>query len=181
MISAQTSPMVGRIAALAILLGIVVILSPLLTAPIARYVEARAALDAEETLLSKAESRLAMVENLAGRMPIVRAGSREEAMSTMLQVISAAANPTDMRILALNGETASEPEAKRIDVSVTAEANPAGLAAFAKVLALGSPVLSVTRMSLSSQSVPGPQDQGQPVRLGVQMVVTGIFSKGSPD
>lgn len=179
MISTEDNPLVGRIGALAILLGVVVVLSPVLTAPISRYVEARAALGVEEAVLAKAETRLATVESLAGRAPIVNATNREEAMSAMLQVINAAANPADMRILALDGGTASEPEAKRMDVSVMAEANPAGLAAFAKALAAGSPVLSVTRLSVGSQSVPGPQDQGQPVRLGVQMVITGFFAKGA--
>ena len=181
MISTEGSPLVGRIGAVAILLGIVAVLSPLFTGPISRYFETQAALDAEEAVLAKAEARLATVQSLADRTPIVRAISREEAISKMLQMISAAATPAHMRILALDGATASEPEAKRLDVSLTAEANPAGLVAFAQALATGSPVLNVTRLSVSRQSVPGPREQGQPVRLGVQMVITGLFTMGASE
>lgn len=176
MIAIDGSNLMSRLGALAVLAAFAAVLSPVVTVPVTHFLETRDTLLAEEALLAKAQERLATVTRLARHAPIIAAKSREEAVSKMVEAITSAVPASQMRILSLNHGAAGEGEAKRIDVMLTAEATPAGVAAFARTLATGATVLRVTQMSLNSQSVPGPETQGQPVRLAVLVVVSGLFA-----
>ncbi|SIQ86680.1 Type II secretion system (T2SS), protein M subtype b [Rhizobium sp. RU20A] len=177
MIALRTDGLASRLAAVGLLLLVGVAVLPLLSAPFDRYREARAAQETEQAVLDAAETRLATVMTLARNAPIIRAESRDAAQAAMMQALSAAAPPAAMRILSVAGDTPAEPETARIDIAFTAEATPAGLDQFATALSGGQPPLTITSIAIAAGSIPGRDDHASPLKLSVQLVVSGLFVK----
>ncbi len=167
----------SRAAALAILLGIGVLLFPVLSAPFDRYRNALAAQQSEQAVLQAASKRLSTIMTLARRAPVLRAPNREAAQAAMMQIVTGAVPTDDMRILSIGGDGSSDPDNSRIDVAFSAEATPAGLTRFATTLAEGENVLAVTRMAIAASAIPAREDRNSPVKLAVQMVVSGHFAR----
>ncbi|WP_377291983.1 GspMb/PilO family protein [Rhizobium sp. SG2393] len=177
MIALDTRGLASRAAALGILLALGLAVLPLLSAPFDRYREALEAQATEQAVLDAAETRLAAVMALARRAPVVRAESRDAARALMVERLSAAAPPSGMRILSVGGDAPAEAGQARIDIAFTAEATPAGLAQFATTLAGGQPTLTITQMAIAAQGIPDRDDHVSPLRLSVQLVVSGLFVK----
>lgn len=174
MIDIDTRTLTSRIAALALLALLCALISPIVASPVFRYLDMQAAIDQEAALLEKAETRLALATAVAANAPVLVATNRNDALSVAITGLATAAPQMDMRILSAAPVTPDTPDSRRIDVTATAEATPAGLMQFLKELPKRQ--LSISALSIVTEDVPDANSKGRPVRLSVRMTASAIFS-----
>lgn len=174
MIDIDSRTLMNRMAALALLALLFALVSPIVASPVFRYLDMQAALDQEAAFLEKAETRLALARSVAANAPVLTATNRNDALSAVVAGLAAAAPQMDMRILSATPLTPDAPDSRRIDVTATVEATPAGLMQF--LVELPKHQLSISALSIVPQDVPDANTKGRPVRLSVHLTASAIFS-----